>query len=120
MRDPFISRQHLRTAKKEENRVGYTKKWVLNTVEKLSTSEIEELKRYFGISRLEIRDPNRKFRKPQDSSKLKRKGQPKRILASINKSHDVTPEDAEALLNAIKDGKILMRFDSVFDELESK
>lgn len=60
--------------------------------------------------------PTESLEDPQDSSKLKRKGQPRRILAAINKSHDMTPEDAEALLNAIKEGEIPMRFDAPFDE----
>ena len=57
-----------------------------------------------------------KIGNPQDSSKLKRKGQPRQILAAINKSYDVTPEDAKALLVSIKAGEIPMRFDSVFGE----
>lgn len=96
------------------------KKWVLNTVEKLSTTELEELKRYLEYLIWKSEIPTENLRNPQDSSKLKRKGQPKRILAAINKSHDMTPEDAEALLNAIKEGEIPMRFDSVFDESEGE
>ena len=97
-----------------------TKKWVLNIVEKLSTTELEELKRYleYLIWKSEISTEN--LRNPQNSSELKRKGQPKRILAAINKSHDMTPEDADVLLNAIKEGEIPMRFDSVFDESEGE
>lgn len=93
-----------------------TKKWVLNTVEKLSPTELEELKRYLEYLVWKSEIPIESLGNPQDSSKLKRKGQPKRILAAINKSRDMTPEDAEALLNAIKEGEIPMRFDSVFDE----
>ncbi|MDD9973030.1 MAG: hypothetical protein OXU27_03440 [Candidatus Poribacteria bacterium] len=93
-----------------------TKKWVLNTVEKLSTTDLEELKQYLEYLVWKSEIPIESLGNPQGSSKIKRKGQPKRILAAINKSHDVTPEDAEALLNAIKEGEIPMRFDSVFDE----
>ena len=93
---------------------------MLNTVEKLSASEIEELKRYLEYLVWKSEIPTENLENPQDSSKLKRKGQPKRILAAINKSHDVTPEDAEALLNAIKEGEIPMRFDSSFDESEGE
>ena len=93
-----------------------TKKWVLNTLEKLSASEIEELKRYLEYLVWKSEIPTENLENPQDSSRLKRKGQPKRILAATNKSHRMTPEDAEALLNAIKEGEIPMRFDSVFDE----
>ena len=97
-----------------------TKKWVLNTVERLSASEIEELKRYLEYLIWKSEIPTESFGNPQDASKLKRKGQPSQILAAINKSHRVTPEDAKALLNAIKEGEIPMRFDSVFDESESE
>ena len=93
-----------------------TKKWVLNTVEKLSTSEIEELKRYLEYLVWKSEIPTENLENSQDSSKFKRKGQPTQILKAINKSHHVTPEDAEALLNSIKEGEIPMRFDSVFDK----
>lgn len=96
-----------------------TKKWVLDTVEKLSTTELEELKRYLEYLVWKSEVPIESLGNPQDSSKFKRKGQPKRILAAINKSHDITPKDAEALLNAIKEEEIPMRFDSVFDEAVS-
>ncbi len=96
------------------------KEWVFNTVEKLSASEIEELKRYLEYLVWKSEIPTGSLGNSQDSSKLKRKGQPKRILSAINKSHDMTPEDAEALLNAIKEGEIPMRFDSVFDESEGE
>ena len=81
-----------------------TKEWVFNAVEKLSASEIEELKRYLEYLVWKSEIPTENLENLQDSFKLKRKGRPKRILASINKSHDVTPEDVEALLNAIKEG----------------
>ena len=97
-----------------------TKKWVLNTVEKLSASELEELKRYLEYLVWKSEISMESLGDLQDSSKLKRKGQPKQILASINKSHDVTREDAEALLNAIKEGEIPMRFDSPFDKAEGE
>ena len=92
---------------------------MINTVEKLSTSEIEELKRYLEYLVWKSGIPTENLENLQDSSKLKRNGQPRRILAAINKSHDVTPEDAEALLNAIKEREIPMRFDSGFNESES-
>ena len=95
-----------------------TKKWVLNTVEKLSAAEIEELKRYLEYLVWKSEIPTESSGNLQDAFKLKRKGQPRQILAAINKSHDVTLEDAEALLDSIKEGEIPMRFDSVFDESE--
>ena len=60
-----------------------TKKWVLNTVEKLSVSEIEELKRYLEYLVWKSQTPTRSLENPQDSPKLERKGQPKQILAAI-------------------------------------
>ncbi len=97
-----------------------TKKWVLNTIEKLSTSEIEELRRYveYLVWRSEI--PTERLGAPQDSSKPEPTGQPSQVLAAINRSHQVSIEDAEALLQSIKDGEIPMRFDSVFDESEGE
>ena len=97
-----------------------TKEWVFNTVEKLSASEIEELKRYLEYLVWKSEIPTESLGNSQDSSELKRKGQPRRILEAINKSHRVTLEDAKALLDSIKEGEIPMRFDSVFDESESE
>ena len=93
-----------------------SKKWVLNTVEKLSASEIEELKHYLEYLVWKSQTGKENLGDPQDSPKFERKGQPKQILAAINKSHDVTTEDAAALLHLIKEGEIPMRFDSNFDE----
>ena len=93
-----------------------TKKWVLNTVEKLSASEIEELRHYLEYLIWKSQTPIENLGNPQDSPKFERKGQPRQILEAINKSHDVTAKDAEALLHSIKEGEIPMRFDSEFDE----
>lgn len=97
-----------------------TKKWILNTVERLSASEIEELKCYLEYLIWKSEILTESLGNPQNSSRLKQKGQPSRILAAINKSHHVTPEDATTLLNTIKEGEIPIRFDSVFDESESE
>lgn len=83
-----------------------TRQWVLDTVAKLPDREMRELKEYLEYL-------------VWKSKKLRRKGQPKRILEAINKSHDVTMEDAEALLQSIKEGEILMQ-KSLLDELEGK
>ena len=40
----------------------------------------------------------------------------KRTLRKSCKLQDMTPEDAEALLNAIKEGEIPLRFDFLFNE----
>ena len=97
-----------------------TKKWVLNTIDKLSTSEIEELKRYLEYIVQKSQIPTGSLGNPKDLPKLEQKGQPRQILAAINKSHRVTMEDAEALLHSIKEGEIPMRFDSEFDESEGE
>lgn len=97
-----------------------TKKWVLNTVEKLSASEIEELKHYLEYLVWKSQTLTGSLGNPKDLPKLGRRGQPKQILEAINKSHDVTTEDAAALLQSIKEGEIPMRFDSDFDESESE
>ena len=97
-----------------------TKKWGINTVEKLSASEIEELKCYLEYLIWKSQTPTESLENPQNLSKLKQRGQPKQILEAINRSHDVTTEDAEALLHSIREGEIPMRFDSDFDELKGE
>ncbi|MDE0017211.1 MAG: hypothetical protein OXU51_13575 [Candidatus Poribacteria bacterium] len=62
----------------------------------------QELKRYLEYLVWKSEIPTENLEDLQNSFKFKRKGQPKRILAAINKSHDVTPENAETLLNAIQ------------------
>lgn len=94
-----------------------TKKWGLDTVEKLSAPEIKELKQYLEYLMWKSQIPIGNLR---DLPKPKRKGQPKQILAAINKSHYVAIEDAEALLHSIKDGEIPIRFYSTFDESEGE
>lgn len=97
-----------------------TKKWVLDTVEKLSHPEIEELQKYLEYLIWKSQLSTKGFSKPQDSPNPEPKGQPKQILEAVNKSHQVTMEDAEALLQSIKEGEIPMRFDSAFDESTGK
>ena len=70
-----------------------TKEWVLDTVAKLPNLEMGELKQYLEYLIWK-------------SQKPKGKGQPKQVLEAINKSHDVTMEDALALLESIKEGKL--------------
>ena len=81
---------------------------------------MEELKRYLEYLVWKSRTPTGNLENPKDLSKLERRGQPKQILEAINKSHDVTTEDAAALLQSIKEGEIPMRFESDFDEPESE
>lgn len=84
-----------------------TREWVLDTVAQLPDPEMQELQGYLEYL-------------VWKSEKPKRKGQPKQILEAINKSHDVTMEDAEALLQSIKAGEIPMQFDSPFAESEGE
>lgn len=78
------------------------KKWVLDTVEKLSDSEIEELKRYLEYLVWKSEIPTERLGTSQDSPKPEPTGQPSQVLAAINRSHQVSIEDAEALLQSIK------------------
>ena len=91
-----------------------TKNWVLKTVEELSASEMEELKRYLEYLVWKSQTPIGSLENLSDFPKRERRGQPQQILKVINKSHDVTMEDAEALLHAIKEGEIPTRFDCDF------
>ena len=93
-----------------------TRNWVLKTVEKLSPSEIEELKRYLEYLVWKSEIPTEHLGIPQDSPKPEPTGQPSQVLAAINRSHQVSIEDVEALLQSIKNGEIPIRFDSAFDE----
>ena len=60
--------------------------------------------------------------KPQESETMETVKNPmaRRILEAIDKSHDVTMEDAEALLKVIKENQMPVRFDSPFDEQEDQ
>ena len=82
-----------------------TREWVLETIAKLPSPEIGELRQYLEYLIWK-------------SQKPKRKGKPKQILEAINRSHDVTMEDALALLQSIKEGEIPLRFDPPFDKSE--
>ena len=96
------------------------KKWVLDTVEKLSVSEIEELKRYLEYLIWKSQLSTASLETLPDLPKSEPTGQPTQILAALNRSHQVSIEDAEALLQSIKEGKIPIRFDSDFDESAGK
>ena len=83
-----------------------TKNWVLKTVEKLSASEMEELKRYLEYLVWKSQTPKGSLETPPDSPKSEPTGQPTQILAALNRSHQVSIEDAEALLQSIKETEI--------------
>lgn len=99
---------------------GTGKKWIIDAVEKLSAAEIEELRRYLEYLVWKSEIPTESSGTSQDSLKPEPTGQPSQVLAAINRSDQVSIEDAEALLQSIKDGEIPMRFDSVFDESKSE
>ena len=96
------------------------KKWVLDTVEKLSASEIEELKRYLEHLIRKSQLSTASLETLPDSPKPEPTGQATQVLAALNRSHQVSREDAETLLQSIKEGKIPIRFDSDFDESVGK
>ena len=82
------------------------KKWLQDTIEKLSDSDIEKLQKY--VESLSVKSPLSKkdIRNPESIQKSNPAGKPKQILTAINKSHQVTKEDADALLQSIKEGEI--------------
>ena len=96
------------------------KKWVLDTVEKLSDSEIVELKRYLEYLIWKSQLSTASLETPPNSPKPEPTGRPTQVLAALNRSHQVSIEDAEALLQSIKEGEIPIRFDSDFDESAGK
>ena len=97
-----------------------TKKWVLDTVEKLSASEIVELKRYLEYLIWKSQLSTANLETPRNSLKSEPTGRPTQVLAALNRSHQVSIEDAEALLQSIKEGEIPIQFDSDFDESAGK
>lgn len=110
----------METTEKEEIVSAKRKKWVLDTVEKLSRPELDELQKYLENLVWKSQLQTKSISNQQDLSDSEPKGQPQRILAAINKSHQVTVKDVEALLQSIKEGEIPIRFDSVFDESAGK
>ena len=92
-----------------------SKKWVHDAVEKLPHPEIEKLKSYLEHLISKSQHSIEGFGESHDLPNLEPKGQPKQILAAINKSHQVTIEDAKALLQSIEEGKIPIRFNSAFE-----
>ena len=97
-----------------------TKKWVLDTVEKLSASEIVELKRYLEYLIWKSQLSTANLETLPNSLKSEPTGRPTQVLAALNRSHQVSIEDAEALLQSIKEGEIPIQFDSDFDESAGK
>lgn len=91
------------------------KKWLQDTIEKLSDSDIEKLQKYVESLSVKSALSRKDIRNPESIQNPNPAGKPKQILTAINKSHQVTKEDADALLQSIKEGEIPTQFDSVFD-----
>ena len=91
-----------------------TKQRVLKTLEQLPEKETEQLIDYLDFL---------VWKSKQEESHPKTTGKNPialRVIEAIEKSNEVTMEDAEALLQSIKEGEIPMRFDSPFKDLELK
>ena len=97
-----------------------TKKWGVDTIEKLPPSEIEELRRYLEYLVWKSQLSTTRFEVLPESPKPAPTGQPTQVLAALNRSYQVSIEDAEALLQSIKEGEIPIRFDFAFDEWAGK
>ena len=86
-----------------------TREWALNTVAKLPEKDMEQLKDYL------------EFLVWKNNQKQTGKNPiAQHIIKAMEQPPEVTHEDIEALLQAIKEGKQPIRFKSPFDELERK
>lgn len=97
-----------------------TRNWVLDTVKKLPHDEIEQLKNYLESLICKSQQSTEGVSIPQNISETESKGKPEQILQALNKSHEVSIEDAEVLLQSIKEGEIPIRFKSTFDKSAGK
>ena len=91
-----------------------TREWVLDTVTKLPEKDVEQLKYYLEFLT---------WKSKQQESEPKQTGKnpmAQRIIEAVEKSHEVTIEDAEALLQVIKENQMPVRFDSPFKGLEAQ
>ena len=79
-----------------------TREQVMEMISKLPEKDLERLKEYgeYLVWR----------------SKHQTKSDAQRILEAINQSHEVTMEDAEALLQSIEESKMPVNFDSPFEQ----
>ncbi len=97
-----------------------TKKWLHETIEKLSDSDIEKLQKHIESLFVKSILSKKEISNTEGIPNPEPTGKPKKILTAINKSHQVTKEDADALLQSIREGEIPVRFDSVFDKSTGK
>ena len=91
-----------------------TRKWIHETVDKLPDREAGQLKDYLESltwkSKKQESEPKQTGKNPMAQ----------RIIEAVEKSHDVTMEDAEALLKVIKENQMSVRFDSPFELSEQE
>ena len=80
-----------------------TREWILETISLLPNRKLELLGNYLNFLLWEDKQP-----------KLKDKSMAQKLIETVGQSNQVTMEDAQALLNAIEEGKKPMRFDSPF------
>ena len=97
-----------------------TKKWLHDTIEKMPDSDIEKLQKYIESLFVKSILSKKDISNTEGIQNPEPTGKPKKILAAINKSRQVTKEDADALLQSIREGEIPIRFDSVFDKSTGK
>jgi primase-polymerase (primpol)-like protein len=93
-----------------------TREWIHQTIAQLPEEDAEQLKHY-----LQFLTWKSKTQKPAPKSGAQNPIA-LRVISAIEKSDEVTMEDAEALLQSIKEGEIPMRFSSPFppDEQETQ
>lgn len=90
-----------------------TRQWIIKTVRTLPEKDLERLKDYLEYLT---------WKSKQQESEPKQTGKnpiARRVIEAIEKSHDVTTEDADALLQSIKEGEILMQ-KALFDASEKE
>ena len=89
-----------------------TKEWVLDTVAKLPDKDVEQLKAYLEFLT---------WKSKQQESEPKTTGKnpiAQKIIEAMKEPPHLTEEDAQALLQAIDEGKQPIRFESPFDGIE--
>lgn len=89
---------------KEDIVTDNVKRRVIDTFEKLSPREVEELQNYLKYLIWKSQSTTTDYIIKQDSQISESSGRPKQIIAAINKSHDVSLENAHALIKSIKEG----------------
>lgn len=88
-----------------------TKKWLHDTIEKLSDSDIEKLQKHIESLSVKSILSKKEINNTEGILNPEPTGKPKKIFTAINKSHQVTKEDADALIQSIREGEISVRFD---------